>query len=74
MPEGYSEGVYNGVTYSVTKTTYNHGRSFKVFARELGGKDIISLNYYLTSKKEILKPCEMSEQKVIDFLENVKIK
>lgn len=71
IPEGYSEGFYQGRKYGITKNTFNQGSSFKVYAEELGGSDFISLNYYLTKSQGLLKPCEMSQQKVIDFLENV---
>lgn len=71
IPEGYSEGRYNGKKYGITKTTFNHGKSFKLYAEELGGNDFISLNYYITTKQEFLKPCEMPEVKVIDFLKNL---
>jgi|TARA_R100000479_G_scaffold70100_3_gene33716 hypothetical protein len=43
-----------------------------MYAEELGGTNIISLNYYVTSKTEIVKPCEMTGKKVIDFLINYK--
>ena len=71
LPEGYSEGIYKEAKYGITKNTFNGGKSFKVFAKSLSGNDFISLNYYITTKKEWLKPCEMPEQKVIDFLKNV---
>jgi hypothetical protein len=73
IPEGYSEGIYNAKKYSVTKETFNKGKSFKIYGKELQGNDFISLNYYITSNKELLKPCEMPEQKVIHFLENIEI-
>ena len=72
IPEGYSEVWYQGVKYGLTKESFNKGRSFKVFAEELGGKDFVSLNVYLTSAHDWLKPCEMPEEKVIDFLKNHK--
>lgn len=71
LPEGYSEGIYEGRKYGISKTTFNQGKSSKVFAEELGGNDFISLNFYQTSKKELLKPCEMPADKVIDFLNGV---
>jgi hypothetical protein len=71
--EGYSEGNYSGKKYGITKTTFNRGNSFKVYAKELGDNDFISLNYYKTKSKDILKPCEMPEQKVIHFLKNVEL-
>ena len=70
LPNGYSEGMYNNTKYGISKQTFNDGRSFKIFAKELGGNDFISLNFYITSQKEWLKPCEMPEQKVMDFLYN----
>lgn len=49
---------------------FNNGKSFKIYAEELGGNDFISLNYYITKTSEKLKPCEMPEEKVIYFLNN----
>ncbi|WP_367392209.1 peptide methionine sulfoxide reductase [Lewinella sp. LCG006] len=71
LPEGYSEGIYQGRKYGISKKTFNGGKSSKVFAEELGGNDFISLNFYQTSKKALLKPCEMPTAKVIDFLNGV---
>ena len=72
IPEGYSEGSYNGRKYGITRTGFNAGKSFKVYAEELGGTDFISLNFYETKSGELLKPCEMPEAKVIAFLKEVK--
>ena len=72
IPIGYSEVNYEGRKYGITKSEFNQGKSYKVYAEELGGNDFISLNYYITSKGERLKPCEMPEQKVIHFLNNFK--
>lgn len=71
ISEGYSEGIYNNTKYGITKTTFNNGKSIKLYGEELGGKDFVSLNYYITKSKDLLKPCEMSEQKVMHFLQNV---
>lgn len=73
IPEGYSEGMYLQRKYGITRTNFNAGKSIKIYAKELGGNDFISLNYYITSTAYLLKPCEMSETKVLDFLENVLI-
>ena len=73
LPIGYSEVIYNIKKYGVTRTDFNNGKSIKVYAEDLGGTDIISLNYYITNKKELLKPCEMPEFKVIEFLNNYKL-
>lgn len=73
LPLGYSEGLYNYKRYSITKEIFNNGKSFKIFGRELQGNDFVSLYYYITSKIELLKPCEMPQKKVIDFLKNIKL-
>jgi hypothetical protein len=71
IPEGYSKGSYNGSTYGITKTIFNNGNSFKIYGEELAGNDFISLNYYITKDKDLIKPCEMPAQKVVHFLKNV---
>jgi len=73
LPIGYSEVMYNNRKYGVTRVDFNKGKSYKIYAEELGGTDFISLNYYSTNNKESLKPCEMPEVKVIDFLNNYKL-
>jgi peptide-methionine (S)-S-oxide reductase len=73
IPKRHSIGIYNNKKYSITKEIFNNGKSFKIFAEELQGNDFISLNYYITSKNEFLKPCEMPQEKVIHFLKNVQL-
>jgi hypothetical protein len=70
LAEGYSEVIYNDKKYGVTRSEFNNGNSFKVYAEELGGNNFISLNYYITSSGEKLKACEMKDEKVIHFLNN----
>ncbi|MEM6645086.1 MAG: peptide methionine sulfoxide reductase [Bacteroidota bacterium] len=71
IPDGYSEGWYRGRRYGIRKTVFNGGRSFKLYAEELGGTDFVSLNLYRTTKGEHLKPCEMPEAKVLHFVRHV---
>lgn len=73
IPEGFSEGMFRDRKYGITKTIFNQGKSLKIYGKELGGTDFISLNYYNTKTKDLLKPCEMPQERVIDFLENVVI-
>ncbi|MGJ8665969.1 MAG: peptide methionine sulfoxide reductase [Patiriisocius sp.] len=73
IPEGFSEGMFRDRKYGITKNIFNQGKSLKIYGKELGGKDFISLNYYSTKTKNLLKPCEMPEERVIDFLKNVVI-
>ncbi|MDB5666690.1 hypothetical protein [Cypionkella sp.] len=68
IPEGYSEGLYLGQRWRLEKTTYTHGRSVKFYARSLGGTDFVSLNLYHLAAGDVLKPCEMAEDKVRDFV------
>lgn len=73
IPEGYSEGIYGHAKYGVTKSVFNNGKSFKIYAKELQGTNFISLNYYITTSNQFLKPCEMPEEKVIHFLQHVNL-
>ena len=72
IPKGTSRGQYRGITYLVSKTLHNDGRSIKLYAEEAGGDDFVSLNFYETSQGESLKPCEMPEEKVLSFLREYK--
>ncbi len=71
VPEGSSYGVYRGRKYALSKRSHNGGRSCKIYAEQLGGSDFISLNFYQTQGGDLIKPCEMPEQKVVDFLREV---
>lgn len=71
IPDGYSKGVYQGRRYGLQKTSHVGGRSLKLFARDLGGTDSISLNLYHLGSGDLLKPCEMPEAKVRDFVLSV---
>lgn len=73
LSKGYSKVTYSGRNYGVVGSVFNNGKSYKILAEELGGNDIISLNYYITNKEDSLKPCEMPEEKVIRFLNNYKL-
>ena len=73
IPEGYSQGVYMYRKYGIIKSIFNNGGSFKIYGEELGGTNFVSLNYYITKRKELIKPCEMTTQKVKHFLKNVVI-
>lgn len=68
LPEGTVRGTAHTRRYVATKTLFNEGRSVKLVAEELGGADYISLNCYLLSEGPLLKPCEMSAEKVVAFV------
>ncbi|PHS33668.1 MAG: peptide methionine sulfoxide reductase [Sulfurovum sp.] len=71
LPDGANDVMYLGKRYLLRKNTLLDGKLLKVYAEELGGNNVISGNYYPTIKDGILKPCEMSDKKVIDFILNI---
>ncbi|MEM1075718.1 MAG: hypothetical protein AAF665_08145 [Pseudomonadota bacterium] len=68
LPSGTFAGVAAGRRYIVTKTIFNAGRSIKLVAEELGGRDYVSLNFYDLHNGGKLAPCEMPATKVIGFV------
>ena len=69
LPAGGYGGTFAGKRYRITKTVMATGRSQKLEAEELGGNDYISFNLYrLADGIALLKPCEMSEEKVTAFV------
>ena len=68
LPEGAYDLIYQNRRYLMRKATLLDGRLIKLYAEELGGNDVVSGNYYPTIKGGMLKPCEMSEAKVVDFV------
>lgn len=68
-PQGYFIARYDGRRYGVSNTAHAGGRSFKLYAEELGGPDRISLNIYAPASGEpALRPCEMPIDKVTAFV------
>jgi hypothetical protein len=69
FPEGYVEGYFHGRRWGSTVKRSDDGRRVWLFAEELGGSEIVSFNLYVVSgRRTALKPCEMSSQKVVDFV------
>jgi hypothetical protein len=69
LPEGYSEGIYEGRRCGVSFRRSDDGRRNSLIARELAGTDVVSFNLYLLgSGNASLKPCEMSAEKVREFV------
>lgn len=68
-PLGYFTVAFRGRRYGVTSSSHAGGRSRKLYARELGGSDFVSLNFYQPDHGDpALRPCEMPVQKVVDFV------
>jgi len=68
--DGAYDLVYQDKRYLFRKETLLKGRVIKVYAEVLGNTNFISLNYYPETAEGLLKPCEMPDEKVIDFILN----
>ena len=74
LPNGAYSVFYEQRRYLLNKQTLLNGKLIKIYAKELGGNNIVSGNYYTTIKNGLLKPCEMSEKKVIEFINELRDK
>jgi len=69
LPDGYVDGNFRNRSWGVTVKRSEDGKRTWLYGQELSGTDIVSFNLYrLTGTGSILKPCEMSSAKVIDFI------
>ena len=68
LPDGYLRVRFRDRLYGLSVKRFNDGRSMKLFAESLDGRDIVSANLYRSATREHLLPCEMSEAKVVAFL------
>lgn len=69
LPQGYFTARYDGRRYGVSNVAHAGGKSYKLYAEELGGPDRISLNIYAPpSGVPALRPCEMPVDKVTAFV------
>lgn len=73
LPLGTFTGTAHQRRYIVTKTIFNSGKSLKLVAEELGGSNYISLNFYRLDKGSRLFPCEMSVEKVTEFVHALRL-
>ncbi|MET0838639.1 MAG: peptide methionine sulfoxide reductase [Marmoricola sp.] len=68
LPIGWSVVVHDGRRYGVTRTVHGDGRSQSIYAEALDGSDVVSANLYDLGDEGLLRPCEMPQEKVLDFL------
>ena len=73
LKDGSYDVFYKEKRYLLSKQTQLQGKLIKLYANELGDNDFVSLNYYVNIGNGLLKPCEMTEKKVIDFLLGMKL-
>lgn len=67
-PAGYCEGVFEGRRWGATVTRKPEGAGLTLFARELGGADFVSANFYRLAAGAAARPCEMPLDKVARFV------
>lgn len=69
LADRYQEGDFSRHRWGATFHRSKDGRRVWVFAEELGGREIVSFNLYRTAGAgTVLKPCEMSSEKVVEFV------
>ena len=69
LPDGYVDGNFGNRSWGVTVKRSEDGKRTWLYAEELSGTDIVSFNLYqLAGPGSILKPCEMSSARVIEFV------
>ena len=73
LPNGANDVLYKNKRYLLQKQTLLNGKLVKIYAEELGDNDVVSGNYYPSIKEGTLKPCEMSDAKVIEFVLNATV-
>jgi len=73
LPDGANYVLFNETRYLLRKDTLLNAKLIKIYAEALGANDVVSGNYYSTIKDGTLKPCEMSDKKVIDFVLRAKV-
>lgn len=69
LTDRYSQGWFNGRRWGVTLRRSSDLKRVWLYAEDLAGTDIVSFNFYrLKGGLPVLKPCEMSCDRVIDFV------
>ncbi|MBY3348015.1 hypothetical protein [Rhizobium laguerreae] len=69
LPVGYVDGYFGNRSWGVIVKRSEDGKRTWLYGDELGGTDIVSFNLYrLAGTRSLLKPCEMSSTKVIEFV------
>ncbi len=69
LPIGTFRGNAHGKDWTVTRSLVSGGKGEKLVAEALDGSDYISLNLYHLGSGDLLKPCEMPEEKVRAFVD-----
>lgn len=68
IPEGWSRVQIAGQIWGVTRTTHAGGKVISVNAERLSDTEQLGANVWITSEGAVLRPCEVPEEKVMQFL------
>lgn len=68
IPEGWSRARIAGRSWGVTRTTRAGGKVISVDAERLGDTEQLGANVWITSEGAVLRPCEVPEEKLMQFL------
>ncbi|MET3758666.1 hypothetical protein ABID08_006049 [Rhizobium binae] len=69
LPDGCFDGYFGKRLWGVTVKRSRDGKRTWLYGEELSGSDIVSFSLYrLAGPGLLLKPCELSSAKVIEFV------
>lgn len=69
LKSGYRTGTFRSRRYGLTVKRSVDAHRTTVYSEALDGSDVISFNLYLTRDTgPVLRPCEMSSEKVMRFV------
>ncbi|MFP4518822.1 MAG: hypothetical protein ACLFQ5_05145 [Oceanicaulis sp.] len=68
LKPGHQTGRFKGERWSVTVTGAPGDTVRKLYGERFSGGDHVSFNLYTTASGPKLRPCEMPEAKVIEFV------
>jgi hypothetical protein len=68
IPEGWTCVEVDGQAWGVTRVTRAGGKVISVNAERLGDTEQLGANVWITSDGSVLRPCEVSAEKVLQFL------
>ena len=73
LHQGSYDVIFNEKRYLLSVQVELDAKLIKLYAKELGGNDFVSLNYYPYIRDGLLKPCEMPVKKVKEFVLNLEV-
>lgn len=73
LPTGAFDALWQGRAYRAIRQPVAGARGWKLQAWEKAGGDYISLNLYHLGKGPALRPCEMSADKVVAFVNELRV-